>query len=113
MPGDVSQLLKSSQLPSHTFRVQRGEEIVHIILRPQDGKMGAYVLPHITPIYYQFPFWTSLGYGMTEVAQQIGFSLRTFGAILTTSFSDTATKEEKKEATDGIGGPVAIGRVFV
>ncbi len=112
-PGDVSAFLKSSELPGHTFRIQRGEEILHIILRPQNGKMGAYVLPNITPIYYQYPFWTSMAYGMTEVYQQIGFSLRTFGAILTTSFSQTATKEEKKEATEGIGWPVAIGRVFV
>lgn len=103
VPGDISSLLTSSQSPTHTFRVEREGEILQIILRPQNGKMGAYVLPNISPIYYQYPFWTSLGYGMVEVYQQIGFSLRTFGAILTTSFSDTATKEEKKEATDGIG----------
>jgi hypothetical protein len=35
--------------------------------------------------------------------QQIGFSLRTFGAIIRTSFSDTASRAEKQEATAGIG----------
>lgn len=50
---------------------------------------------------------------MREMAQQIMFSFRTFGAIISTSFSSSASEEEKKEATAGIGGPVAIGRVFV
>lgn len=50
---------------------------------------------------------------MSEVYHQIGFSFRTFGAIIVTSFSDTATQAEKKEVKNGIGGPVAIGKVFV
>ncbi|MCB9807005.1 hypothetical protein H6768_03910 [Candidatus Peribacteria bacterium] len=50
---------------------------------------------------------------MREVYNQIGFSLRTFSAIIRTSFSDSSSREEKQEATAGIGGPVAIGRVFV
>jgi len=40
---------------------------------------------------------------MNEVYHQIGFSLRTFGTIIRTSFSDTASRTEKQEATAGIG----------
>lgn len=40
---------------------------------------------------------------MKEVYHQIGFSFRTFGAIIATSFSDSASREEKQEATAGIG----------
>ena len=40
---------------------------------------------------------------MREVYHQIGFSFRTFGAIITTSFSNTASREQKQEATAGIG----------
>lgn len=50
---------------------------------------------------------------MREVYQQIGFSLRTFGGIISTSFSAESTQEEREEAVAGVGGPVAIGRVFV
>jgi len=50
---------------------------------------------------------------MREVYQQIAFSFRTFGTIIVTSFSDTATQAQKKEVKNGIGGPVAIGKMFV
>lgn len=55
----------------------------------------------------------SLAHGMVEVYRQIGFSLRTFGAIISTSFSSDSSREQKEEAVAGVGGPVAIGRVFV
>ncbi len=69
--------------------------------------------PNVRLIEYKYPLPKSLLYGMREVYYQIGFSFRTFGAILVTSFSDTATQAEKKEVRNGIGGPVAIGKVFV
>lgn len=50
---------------------------------------------------------------MIEVHRQIGFSLRTFGAIISTSISRDSSVEQKQEAVAGVGGPVAIGRVFV
>lgn len=84
-----------------------------IILTPINGKIGAYIAPNITLQKYQYGFLSSLGHGILEVYHQIGFSFRTFGAIIATSFSDTASHEEKQEATAGIGWPVAIGRVFV
>lgn len=40
---------------------------------------------------------------MQEVYSQIGFSLRTFVGIIRTNFSDTSSREEKQEATAGIG----------
>jgi len=55
----------------------------------------------------------SLFEGMQEVYRQTLFSFRTFGAIIRVSFSDTASREQKQEAVAGIGGPVAIARVFV
>jgi hypothetical protein len=54
-------------------------------------------------MYYQYDIIRSFFYGMREVYNQIGFSFRTFGAIITTSFSDTASREQKQEATAGIG----------
>jgi regulator of sigma E protease len=77
------------------------------------GKIGAYIAPNILLQQYKYGFFSSLLYGAEEVYHQIGFSFRTFGAIIRTSFSDTASREQKQEATAGIGGPVAIGRVFV
>lgn len=60
LPGDVSKLLSSSSLVSHIFQIQRGDQKIDITLRPVNGKMGAYVLPNMTPIHYHYPFITSL-----------------------------------------------------
>jgi hypothetical protein len=93
--------------------IVRGESTLRISVTPVNGKIGAYIAPHILLDRYQYGPLQALFYGMQEVYYQIGFSFRTFGAIIRTSFSDTASREQKQEATAGIGGPVAIGRVFV
>ncbi len=95
------------------FRIKRAHQEMDISITPIEGKIGSYIAPHIILRNYQYSPLYSLLYGMKEVYQQIGFSFRTFGAIIRTSFSDTASREQKQEATAGIGGPVAIGRVFV
>lgn len=102
-----------SQWGPRTLGILRGTEEFDVVVTPKDGKIGAYVAPNIRPIRYQYGLISSLWHGIREVGYQIVFSFRTFGAIISTSFSDTASHEEKKEATAGIGGPVAIGRVFV
>lgn len=93
--------------------ITRKNTTMDISLTPVEGKIGSYIAPHILLKQYQYAPAQALFYGMKEVYQQIGFSFRTFGAIIRTSFSDTASREQKQEATAGIGGPVAIGRVFV
>lgn len=102
-PEDVSTIIAKDPNTSHIFHIERAGDALDITITPQDGKIGAYVVPNISAVRYQYPFFTALGYGMQEVYQQIGFSLRSFRAIITTSFSDTATDEEKKEASQGIG----------
>lgn len=95
------------------FRIVRAGQEMDISIIPVEGKIGSYIAPHILLQNYKYALFPSLFYGMKEVYHQIGFSFRTFGAIIRTSFSDTASREQKQEATAGIGGPVAIGRVFV
>jgi len=95
------------------MRILRAGQEIQISITPVEGKIGAYIAPHILLKNYQYAPVQAFFYGMKEVYHQIGFSFRTFGAIIRTSFSDTASREEKQEATAGIGGPVAIGRVFV
>ncbi len=111
-PEDISKILaeKSWKLE---FEILRGDEAMKIFITPQDGKIGAYIAPNITLARYQYNPPDALAHGMREVYQQIGFSLRTFGAIISTSFSAESTPEQKEEAVAGVGGPVAIGRVFV
>jgi hypothetical protein len=82
-------------------------------VKPLAGKIGVFVTPHVQLIEYRYSLGKSLYHGMLEVYHQIGFSFRTFGGIIVTSFSHTATQAEKKEVKNGIGGPVAIGKVFV
>jgi regulator of sigma E protease len=110
-PEDFSQSI--STIGTHVVRISRAGVERDISIMPIDGKIGTYVTPNIHLIRYQYGFFDAIGHGIYEVWQQIGFSFRTFGSIISTSFSDTATHEQKQEATAGIGWPVAIGRVFV
>jgi regulator of sigma E protease len=93
--------------------VQRWTETRSLTLTPNLGKIGAYIAPNISLVRYTYSPLSAVYHGMREVYYQIGFSFRTFGAIIKTSFSQTASHEQKQEATAGIGGPVAIGRIFV
>jgi len=111
-PEDILWFLKNNTW-SMTLDIQRGAEVLSLSLIPENGKIGAYIAPNITLKKFKYPLFASLWKGMNEVYHQIGFSLRTFGTIIRTSFSDTASRTEKQEATAGIGWPVAIGRVFV
>lgn len=112
MPEDIGQILAESRWPI-VLDILRWAEKIQISLTPKDGKIGAYIAPNITLSRYQYGVFDSLWHGMIEVYRQIGFSLRTFGAIISTSFSSHSSREQKEEAVAGVGGPVAIGRVFV
>ena len=105
-------ILKTGRI-HYTISILRGTTPLQVTLAPLAGKIGVFVTPHIQLVEYRYSLVESLYRGILEVYHQIGFSFRTFGTIIVTSFSHTATKAEKKEATDGIGGPVAIGKVFV
>lgn len=111
-PEDIGQILAESRWPI-ALDILRWAEKIQISLTPKDGKIGAYIAPNITLSRYQYGVFDSLWHGMIEVYRQIGFSLRTFGAIISTSFSSDSSREQKEEAVAGVGGPVAIGRVFV
>ncbi len=111
-PEDIGQILAESRWPI-ALDILRWAEKIQISLTPKDGKIGAYIAPNITLSRYQYGVFDSLWHGMVEVYRQIGFSLRTFGAIISTSFSSDSSREQKEEAVAGVGGPVAIGRVFV
>lgn len=111
-PEDIGKILAESRWPI-ALDILRWAEKIQISLTPKDGKIGAYIAPNITLSRYQYGPLDSLAHGMVEVHRQIGFSLRTFGAIISTSFSSNSSREQKEEAVAGVGGPVAIGRVFV
>lgn len=111
-PEDIGKILAESRWPI-VLDILRWAEKIQISLTPKDGKIGAYIAPNITLSRYQYGVFGSLLHGMVEVYRQIGFSLRTFGAIISTSFSSHSSREQKEEAVAGVGGPVAIGRVFV
>lgn len=111
-PEDIGKILAESRWPI-VLDILRWAEKIQISLTPKDGKIGAYIAPNITLSRYQYGVFGSLLHGMVEVYRQIGFSLRTFGAIISTSFSSDSSREQKEEAVAGVGGPVAIGRVFV
>jgi hypothetical protein len=102
-PEDISLAVATTPNGSRTFHIDRAGQMLDIQVTPENGKIGAYVAPNVSVVRYQYPFFTAMGYGMQEVWQQIGFSLRSLGAVISTSFSSTATDEEKQEASQGIG----------
>ncbi len=102
-PEDISLVMATAPDSVRTFRIDRAGQMLDIQVTPEDGKIGAYVAPNVSVVRYQYPFFTAMAYGMKEVYQQIGFSIRSIGAVISTSFSRTATDEEKQEAAQGIG----------
>ncbi len=111
-PLDFIRALSSGHT-SYTLGISREGQELDIIVLPKNGKIGVQISPHIRPAYYQYGAVSSLAHGMREVVSQISFSYRTFAGMIRTKFSDTASNDEKKEAMAGVGGPVAIARVFV
>lgn len=111
-PEDIPGILSQTSW-AVVFEILRWDKKIQFSITPQDGKIGAYIAPNITLSRFQYSPLDALAHGMLEVHQQIGFSLRTFGAIISTSFSSKSTQAEKEEAVAGVGGPVAIGKVFV
>jgi len=101
-PSQLQALLMQISGPTQ-LQVSRSGHTFDVTLTPMRGKIGAYIAPNITLQRYQYNFPQSVTHGMVEVYHQIGFSFRTFGAIIKTSFSNTATREQKQEATAGIG----------
>ena len=111
-PEDIGKILSETSWKLE-FAILRGDETKTIFITPENGKIGAYIAPNITLTRFQYSPLRALTHGIGEVYHQIGFSLRTFGAIISTSFSPDSSREQKEEAVAGVGGPVAIGRVFV
>lgn len=101
-PSEIQKRLEKISGPLQ-LHLLRGDSEIDISLTPLEGRIGVYLAPNVSLKRYQYGVFSSLEHGMREVYNQIGFSFRTFGAILRTSFSDTATREEKQEATAGIG----------
>lgn len=110
-PVDLSKALESGK--NLEIDVLRWAEKIRMTVEPISNKIWAYIQPNIVPNFYKLSPWESLLAWFQEVGDQVGFSLRTFGTIISTSFSKTSTEEQKKEATAGIWWPVAIGKVFV
>lgn len=97
----------------HTLSILRGDESLSLSITPEQGKIGAYVSPNITLTVYKYGFWKSMGHGMIEVYDQIGLSFRMFGAMFHRVVWDDVTPEQRQEVVASVGGPIAIGRIFV
>lgn len=111
-PDDIIRILSSGQ-STYEFEIVRKNISQKITLAPEKGKIWVYVTPNIQLVKYKYPLFLSILHGFWEVYHQIIFSFRTFGTIILTAFSNSATSDQKQQATQGIWGPVAIGKVFV
>lgn len=111
-PDEVIWYLGTGKI-AYTLSFLRDDIQKSVTLSPIGWKIGVFVAPNIEVKKYQYSLPQAIYHGAKEVYQQILFSFRTFGAIITTNFSDTATKEDKEEVKNSIGGPVAIGKIFV
>lgn len=90
----------------------RDDTQTQLAVTPEDGKIGAYVVPNLTVNELKYNLITSIQKGFVETKNQIVLTAKLLAYmvhVLTTS--DDA--DQKKEVVDGIGGPIAVGNVFV
>ncbi|MDP2104204.1 MAG: M50 family metallopeptidase, partial [Candidatus Gracilibacteria bacterium] len=98
------------------FDIKRGDIIKTVSILPQDGKIGSYVGYNVTDINknfrYQYGFLESIGEGVKETYWQSRMTLELLGTLLSKIITPhTAT--DRDEAVSSLGGPIAVGNLFV
>lgn len=92
--------------------IQREGRDFDILIAPKEGKIGSYVMPNLIVDDIQYPIGKSLYMGYVEMKNQIILTGKLVGYMVHTLLTSDSSSE-KQEVTDGIGGPIAVGNVFV
>jgi len=98
------------------FEIKRGDAIKTVSILPQDGKIGSYVGYNVTDINkdfrYKYGFFESIGEGIEETYAQSRMTLELLGTLVS-KIVTPHTATDRDEAVKSLGGPIAVGNLFV
>ncbi|MBP8016812.1 site-2 protease family protein [Candidatus Gracilibacteria bacterium] len=113
-PEEMIKIISSSK-KSVNLKIKRKGKILDISLTPIDGKIGSYVGYNVTELkkdfVYKYGFFDSFKEGVKETYNQSVFTLELLKGFVNRIVSPI--KKEREEATKSLGGPIAIGNLFV
>ena len=94
---------------------RKGKEVALEIV-PKNGKIGAYV-SYADPVVnkdfrYEYSFFAAVSAGAEETVAQTAFTFEMLGKLVR-KLAFPAKEGERQEAAQGVGGPIAIGGLFV
>lgn len=96
--------------------ISRSGAVLHFSLLPENGKIGAYVAYSGVEIdrnfRYRYPFSQAVEIALQETYAQTLFTFELLGKI-GQKLVFPRTEEERREAASGLGGPIAVGGLFV
>ncbi len=85
-------------------------------MTPEDGKVGSYVGYNVTEIRkdfrYRYGFFESIQEGGIETYKQSAMTLELLGSLVKRIITPRVPTE-RTEAVQSLGGPIAIGNLFV
>ncbi|MDD3120181.1 MAG: site-2 protease family protein [Candidatus Gracilibacteria bacterium] len=96
------------------MKISREGKEISLSVAPKDGKIGTYILPdYIDPNFtYKYGFFESIKEGAIETKNQFFLGYEILGWLGKKIFAPTNDKE-RTEAVENLGGPIAIGDLFV
>lgn len=114
-PEDMIAKVKESTTQMH-FVVRGSGGVRTVLVTPEGGKIGSYVGYNVTEIRkdfrYKYGFIDSLKEGGIETYNQSAMTLELLGTLVQRIVSPKAPAE-RTEAVQSLGGPIAIGNLFV
>lgn len=110
---DVVDIFQASS-PGDSFELHLVRDNAPVILdiTPVDKKIWSYLQANITVPEIQYGFLESIKYGVVETKNQTFLTINLLGYMARTWFTSD-DEEAKKEVAQWVGGPIAIGNVFV
>lgn len=98
------------------MELSRSGTTVPVTVVPKDGKIGAYVAySNVRPVegfQYRYPFKQAVIIAAKETLNQIAFTFELLFEIFR-KLIVPKTPTERQEAAQGVGGPIAVGGLFV
>ncbi len=117
-PGEFVSFVRAASGDGKALRMElsRNGTTVPVTVVPKDGKIGAYVAySEVRPtegFRYRYPFGQAVVVAAKETVNQVAFTFEILFEILR-KLVVPKTPTERQEAAQGVGGPIAVGGLFV
>lgn len=114
-PEDMIEKIRTTKAPL-SLEVRRGTETRSLQVTPKDGKIGSYVGYNVVDVdkgfRYKYGFLEAIKVGTVETYNQSKMTFELFGNLIGKIFTPKIP-EERQEAVKSLGGPIAVGNLFV